>query len=422
MLLARRSIAQADVVVVVIDALAGATDQDAAIAGEAAEAGRGIVVAINKWDLVEDPSPEKMRAIDDETRRRLPFLDFAPIIHISALTGAKTPRLLELIDRVALERRRRVPTPELNRFIAVITAAQPPVADARRAVRVLFAAQTGVAPPTFVLFTNIAASLHFSYMRYLTNRLRDEYGFEGSPIRLHVRRRARARKEDRRTLIPRAIVRNSAGSCPVARRADHVLWSLRSSSGSRPRTSVRSPRCNRTCCAPGRRSSRILASRRPAGPRIYGRADVERVLRIRELVFVEGLTLAGARRRLEETEPDKVSAGLEDLVVVNEATRTRIRDVRQGLQGVLDLLNRSTAGGSFELVAAAPAPNRPRRQDRPEGEAFGVIVAPPTGCSAAWLARLLGVQEVPGSNPGIPTNLILFLPPRAGRAPAAPTV
>ncbi len=95
----------------------------------------------------------------------------------------------------------------------------------------------------------------------------------------------------------------------------------------------------------------------PAGPRIYGRADVERVLRIRELVFVEGLTLAGARRRLEETEPDKVSAGLEDLVVVNEATRTRIRNVRQGLQGVLDLLNRSAAGASFELVAAAPAPN-----------------------------------------------------------------
>ena len=193
-LLARRAIAQADVVVVVIDALAGATDQDAAIAGEAAEAGRGIVIAVNKWDLVEDRSPEGARAIDDEIRRRLPFLDFAPILHISAVTGAKTPRLLETIDRVAVERRRRVPTPELNRFIAAATAAQPPVAEGRRAVRVLFAAQTGVAPPTFVLFTNVAASLHFSYMRYLTNRLREEYGFEGSPIRIHVRRRARSRK------------------------------------------------------------------------------------------------------------------------------------------------------------------------------------------------------------------------------------
>jgi len=190
-LLARRSIAQADVVVLVIDALAGATDQDAAIAGEAAEAGRGIVIAVNKWDLVEDRGVEATRAIDDEIRRRLPFLDFAPILHISARTGARTPRLLELIDRVAAERRRRVPTHELNRFIAAATAAQPPVAEGRRAVRVLFAAQTGVAPPTFVLFTNVAASLHFSYLRYLTNRLREEYGFAGSPIRLHVRRRAR---------------------------------------------------------------------------------------------------------------------------------------------------------------------------------------------------------------------------------------
>ena len=95
---------------------------------------------------------------------------------------------------MALARRRRVPTPELNRFVAAVTAAQLPVAEGRRAVRVLFAAQTGVAPPTFVLFTNVAASLHFSYMRYLTNRLREEYGFEGSPIRIHVRRRARSRK------------------------------------------------------------------------------------------------------------------------------------------------------------------------------------------------------------------------------------
>ena len=196
-LLARRSIAQADVVVLVIDALAGATDQDAAIAGEAAEAGRGIVIAVNKWDLVEDRGVEGTRAIDDEIRRRLPFLDFAPILHISARTGAKTPRLLELIDRVAVARRQRVPTPELNRFIAAATAAQPPVADSRRAVRVLFAAQTGVAPPTFVLFTNVAASLHFSYLRYLTNRLREQYGFAGSPIRWHVRRRGKASGEAR---------------------------------------------------------------------------------------------------------------------------------------------------------------------------------------------------------------------------------
>jgi GTP-binding protein len=191
-LLARRAIAEADVVVIVIDATVGATDQDAAIAGEADAAGRGVVIALNKWDLRDERTQAAAEALDDEVRRRLPFLDYAPIVHISAKTGERTPRLLELVDRVAAERRRRVPTHALNKFVAAITAAQPPVSDARRAVRVLFAAQTGVAPPTFVLFTNIAASLHFSYLRYLTNRLREEYGFLGTPIRLHVRRRAKA--------------------------------------------------------------------------------------------------------------------------------------------------------------------------------------------------------------------------------------
>ena len=193
-LLARRAINDADVVVIVIDAMVGPTDQDAAIAGEADAAGRGIVIALNKWDLREEHTQEAAEAADDEVRRRLPFLDYAPIVHISAMTGERTPRLLEVVDRVAAERRRRVPTHALNTFINACTAAQPPVSDQRRAVRVLFAAQTGVAPPTFVLFTNIAATLHFSYLRYLTNRLRDQYGFSGSPIRLHVRRRARAAK------------------------------------------------------------------------------------------------------------------------------------------------------------------------------------------------------------------------------------
>jgi GTP-binding protein len=136
-LLARRAIAQADVVVLVIDAEAGPTDQDAAIAGEADQAGRGIVVAANKWDLIEEKGPEAVRAVDDEIRRRLPFLDYAPILHISAKTGTRTPKLLEVIDRVAVERRRRVPTNELNRFVAAATEAHPPVADGKRSVRVV---------------------------------------------------------------------------------------------------------------------------------------------------------------------------------------------------------------------------------------------------------------------------------------------
>ncbi len=194
-LLAKRAIADADVVVLVVDAMVGVTDQDAAIVGEADAAGRGIVIALNKWDLREDHSQESAEAADAEVRRRLPFMDYAPIVHISAKTGDRTPKLVEVVDRVATERRRRVTTHALNDFISQVTQAHLPVAEGKRSVRVLFAAQTGVAPPTFVMFTNVKAELHFSYLRYLTNRLRDEYGFAGSPIRLHVRPRARAARK-----------------------------------------------------------------------------------------------------------------------------------------------------------------------------------------------------------------------------------
>ncbi|MEP7117532.1 MAG: ribosome biogenesis GTPase Der [Acidobacteriota bacterium] len=193
-LLAKRAIAAADVVVLVVDSSVGVTDQDAAIVGEADAAGRGIVIALNKWDLREDTSHEAAVAADAEVRRRLPFMDYAPIVHMSALTGERTPKLIEVVDRVATERRRRVPTHALNTFVSAITQAHLPVAAGKRSVRVLFAAQTGVAPPTFVMFTNVAAELHFSYLRYLTNRLREEYGFAGTPIRLHIRRRSRTRK------------------------------------------------------------------------------------------------------------------------------------------------------------------------------------------------------------------------------------
>ncbi len=194
-MLAKRAIAEADVVVLVVDSIVGVTDQDAAIVGEADAAGRGIVIALNKWDLREDHSQEAAEAADEEVRRRLPFMDYAPIVHISAKTGDRTPKLVEVVDRVATERRRRVPTHALNTFVGAITQAHLPVAEGKRSVRVLFAAQTGVAPPTFVMFTNVKTELHFSYLRYLTNRLRDEYGFAGTPIRLHVRPRSRAARK-----------------------------------------------------------------------------------------------------------------------------------------------------------------------------------------------------------------------------------
>jgi GTP-binding protein len=196
-LLARRAIERADVVVLVIDASQGVTDQDAAIGGDAHQAGRGIIIAANKWDLMKDQGPDAYKAFDERLRYQLKFLDYAPILHISAKTGERTPKLLEMIDKVAEARRHRVGTSDLNRFIEQITTAQPPVSPGHRHVRVLYAAQTGVAPPTFVLFTNVATKLHFSYERYLENQLREKYGFVGTPLRITVRKRSRGRSDDR---------------------------------------------------------------------------------------------------------------------------------------------------------------------------------------------------------------------------------
>jgi GTP-binding protein len=196
-LLARRAIERADVVILVIDANEGVTDQDAAIGGDADRAGRGIILAANKWDLMKVQGPDAYKTFDEKVRYQLKFLDYAPILHISAKTGERTPKLLEMIDKVASSRRKRVGTSELNRFIEQITATQPPVSPGHKHVRVLYAAQTGVAPPTFVFFTNVATKLHFSYERYLQNQLREKYGFIGTPIRISVRKRSRGRSDDR---------------------------------------------------------------------------------------------------------------------------------------------------------------------------------------------------------------------------------
>jgi GTPase len=188
-IIARRAVDAADVAVVVIDAVEGATEQDGAIAGEAERAGCGIIVAVNKWDLVKGNGPDFAAAFDDELRRRLKFLEYAPVLHISAVTGERTPKLLEMIDQVADARKKRVSTGELNRFVEGVTAAHPPASPGRKAVRILYAAQVGVAPPSFVFFTNVATTFHFSYSRFLVNQLREAFGFLGTPIRIQVRAR-----------------------------------------------------------------------------------------------------------------------------------------------------------------------------------------------------------------------------------------
>jgi GTP-binding protein len=188
-LLSRRSIEDADIVVLVIDAAEGATDQDATIAGEADRLGKGVIIAANKWDLMKDRGPDFVKEFDEAVRRQVKFLDYAPILHISAVTGERAPKLLEMIDKVSASRRQRVKTGDLNRFVETIAAAHPPASPGRRHVRILYAAQTSVAPPTFVFFTNVATAFHFSYLRFLENRIREEYPFTGTPIRLVMKAR-----------------------------------------------------------------------------------------------------------------------------------------------------------------------------------------------------------------------------------------
>jgi len=190
-LVARRAIEQADVAVLVVDATEGATDQDATIAGEAENTGCGVIIIANKWDLMKGRGQDFAKEFDDKLRQQIKFLEYAPILHISARTGERTPKLLEAIDRVADARLRRIPTAELNRFVAAVTAVHPPASPGRREVRILYAAQTAVAPPEFVFFTNVATSFHFSYERFLMNRLRESFGLEGAPIRIKVRRRGK---------------------------------------------------------------------------------------------------------------------------------------------------------------------------------------------------------------------------------------
>ncbi|MGE0449863.1 MAG: ribosome biogenesis GTPase Der [Vicinamibacterales bacterium] len=189
---AKKAIFDADVVALLIDSAEGATDQDAAIGGEADRAGRGVVIVANKWDLVKTSESGFVKEFDEGVRRRMRFLDYAPILHISALTGERAPKVLETIDRVAANRRKRVPTPALNRFVESIVAAHPPVSPERRHVKIMYVAQIGVAPPSFVFFTNVATTFHFSYERFLVNQIREHFGFEGTPIRIQVRRRARS--------------------------------------------------------------------------------------------------------------------------------------------------------------------------------------------------------------------------------------
>jgi GTP-binding protein len=192
-----RAIGRADVAVVLIDGVEGLTAQDAHIAGYVVEEGRGLVVAVNKWDAVEAKTGQTFDRYSEWIRNEAPFLDFAPIVSISAKTGQRVARVLELAVDAWGERRRRIPTAELNRVIAAAgDRANPPAIKGRRP-KILYATQVGVAPPTFVLFGRDVDAVHFSYRRFLENRIRDEFGFLGTPIRLVFRERPGQRAQRR---------------------------------------------------------------------------------------------------------------------------------------------------------------------------------------------------------------------------------
>src|SRR5439155_5540661 len=185
-----RAISRADVAILLIDAVDGLTAQDAHIAGYVVEEGRGLVVALNKWDIVEDKTGTTFDQYVSWIREQVPFLDFAPVVSMSAKTGQRIDRALELAVDVWGERRRRIPTGELNRIVQEAIARQdPPMVKGRRP-KLFYATQASVAPPTFVFFARDAGSVHFSYERFLENRLRDAFGFLGTPIRLVFRERA----------------------------------------------------------------------------------------------------------------------------------------------------------------------------------------------------------------------------------------
>ncbi|MBI2776674.1 MAG: ribosome biogenesis GTPase Der [Chloroflexi bacterium] len=194
---ALRAIARADVAVLLIDGVDGLTAQDAHIAGYVVEEGKGLVVAVNKWDAVEDKTGQTFDTYVDWIRHEAPFLDFAPVVSISAKTGQRIHRVLELAVDVWAERRRRIPTGELNRLVmAAAERQEPPLVKGKRP-KLFYATQASAAPPTFVFFAREAGSVHFSYQRYLENRLRETFGFLGTPIRLVFRERAGVRAEKR---------------------------------------------------------------------------------------------------------------------------------------------------------------------------------------------------------------------------------
>ncbi|MBQ9657836.1 MAG: ribosome biogenesis GTPase Der [Clostridia bacterium] len=180
------AIERADVCLMLIDALEGVTDQDAKIAGEAHEAGKGVIIVVNKWDEYEKETGT-LEKYTKEIYAKLAYLSYAPILFISAKTGQRVDKLFELINEVAEQNSRRITTPVLNQVINEAIAIVQPPTDKGKRLKILYGTQVATKPPTFVIFVNNKDLFHFSYERYLVNQIRKEFGFKGTPIRIIAR-------------------------------------------------------------------------------------------------------------------------------------------------------------------------------------------------------------------------------------------
>lgn len=182
------AVERADVVLVVIDATQGVTEQDAKIAGIAHERGKGIIVVVNKWDAIEK-NDKTMREYENEVRRVLSFMPYAEIMYVSAETGQRLNKLYDMIDMVIENQTMRVATGVLNEIMTEAVAMQQPPSDKGKRLKLYYMTQVSVKPPSFVIFVNDKELMHFSYTRYLENKIREAFGFRGTALKFFIRER-----------------------------------------------------------------------------------------------------------------------------------------------------------------------------------------------------------------------------------------
>ena len=182
------AVERADIVLIVIDAVEGVTEQDAKIAGIAHERGKGIVIVVNKWDAIEK-NDRTMREYENEIRRVLSFMPYAEIMYVSAQTGQRLKKLYDVIDMVIENQTLRVATGVLNEIMMEAAALQQPPSDKGKRLKLFYMTQVSVKPPTFVIFVNDKELMHFSYQRYLENKIREAFGFKGTSLKFFVRER-----------------------------------------------------------------------------------------------------------------------------------------------------------------------------------------------------------------------------------------